>query len=55
MIRKSLALKLSFFLCLFFLNIQFAKSQEKEGEENSLKELIQEFPFTETVYLQDKN
>lgn len=55
MIRKSLIFKLGFPLFLLLLNAQFAHSQEKEEEENSLKELIQEFPFTETVYLQDQN
>lgn len=31
------------------------QAQEKENEENEFKEMIQEFPFTETVYLQDQH
>ena len=32
-----------------------AQTEQNEEEENSIEELIQEFPFSTTVYLQDQN
>ncbi|MGA8852873.1 MAG: hypothetical protein WB492_01715 [Christiangramia sp.] len=43
----------TYFLPLLLSSI--AQSEENEEEENSLEELIQEFPFSTTVYLQDQN
>lgn len=40
------------FSCMAIGKIQ---AQEQEKEEEGIKEMIQEFPFTETVYLQDQH
>ncbi len=44
---------LSILFFLSFLGITSAQSEKEK--KNSLKEMFQEFPFTESVYLQDQN
>lgn len=44
--------------CMFFLlcnGIYFSAKAQEEKEENSLDQIVQELPFTQTVYLQDQN
>lgn len=56
MIFRKFSFQLFIFLLVFsIITISSVKAQEQEHEKNSIKEIIQEFPFTETVYLQDQN
>lgn len=56
MIFRKFSFQLFIFLLVFsIITISSVKAQEQENEKNSIKEIIQEFPFTETVYLQDQN
>lgn len=46
---------LSFILIIFYSTNSIAQTEQNEEEENGIEELIQEFPFSTTVYLQDRN
>jgi hypothetical protein len=51
---KNYNLFLLFFLLLFVGSTATAVAQEQEEEEEGFRQLIQEFPFTEAVYLQER-